>query len=390
MNNKKVLVSGVQSSGRLHIGNYFGAIRQNVLLGNSGEYESYVFIADYHSMTSLTNKDERIQNTFDAACVYLACGLDPQKVVFFKQSDVPAHAELAWVLNNVSPMSMLMLSTSFKDKSVDVKDLNPEKIIFEKILEELSQKNYSLNDPNDLIEIKKLVDDDLKSNNAFLSAYELHKENNIKNKYININAGLFTYPVLMAADILIYNAEVVPVGRDQAQHLEMTREIAGKYNRTYGETFKMPQAYIKEDVQTVPGIDGTKMSKSKGNDIPLFGTPEEIKKKVMNIVTDSARPEDKKNPDENSIYKIHKLFLNESDDALLRSKFENGGYGYKEAKEACLESILAFTEPMRAKYEYYVSNPEIVWNMLKDGGMKAGEKADVIIKKVRKDSGLDR
>ena len=327
MNNKKVLVSGVQSSGRLHIGNYFGAIRQNVLLGNSGEYESYVFIADYHSMTSLTNKDERIQNTFDAACVYLACGLDPQKVVFFKQSDVPAHAELAWVLNNVTPMSMLELAHSYKDKIASG---------------------------------------------------------------VLTNTGLFTYPVLMAADILIYNAEVVPVGRDQAQHLEMTREIAGKYNRTYGETFKMSQAYIKEDVQTVPGIDGTKMSKSKGNDIPLFGTPEEIKKKVMSIVTDSARPEDKKNPDENNIYKIHKLFLNETEDTLLRAKFENGGYGYKEAKEECLEAILAFTEPMRERYEYYVSNQEEVWEILKAGGLKAREKAETMIKKVRKDSGLDR
>ena len=242
---KKVLVSGVQSSGRLHIGNYFGALRQNIELGNSGEYESYVFIADYHSMTSLTDAKERIENTFDAACTYLACGLDPEKAIFFKQSDVPSHTELSWILNTLTPMPMLMLAHAFKD-------------------------------------------------------------NEAKNK--DVNVGLFTYPVLMAADILMYNADIVPVGKDQEQHLEMTREIAGKFNRTYGEVFKMPQSYVVKDVATVPGIDGTKMSKSKNNHIPLFADEEEIRKKVMSIVTDSARPEDKKNPDENAVYNIHKLF----------------------------------------------------------------------------------
>lgn len=323
--NKKILVSGIQSSGALHIGNYFGAIKQNIELGNSGEYESYVFIADYHSMTSLTDAKSRIGNTFDAACTYLACGLDTEKVILFKQSDVPEHAELSWILSTLTPMPMLMLAHSFKDSEAKNKD---------------------------------------------------------------INAGLFTYPVLMAADILMYNADAVPVGRDQEQHVEIARELAGKYNRAYVETFKMPQAYIKKDVAIVPGVDGMKMSKSKGNTIPLFATDEEILKGVMGIVTDSARPEDKKNPDENNIYQIHKLFLTDEEDAALRARYTDGGLGYKEAKELCAESIINFIAPMRVKYDYYQSNPDEVWEILKTGGEKARTKAKEMMDKIRKDTGL--
>lgn len=323
---KKVLVSGIQSSGKLHIGNYFGAIKQNIELGNSGEYESYVFIADYHSMTTLTDAKERLENTFDAACTYLACGLDPSKVALFKQSDVPSHTELAWILNTVTPMPMLMLAHAFKDGEAKNKD---------------------------------------------------------------INAGLFTYPVLMAADILMYNANIVPVGRDQEQHVEIAREVAGKFNRAYGvELFTMPQAYIKKEVATVPGIDGTKMSKSKNNHIPLFGSDEEIKKRVMSVVTDSARPEDKKNPDEQAIYHIHKLFLNEEEDRALRARFEEGGYGYKEAKEKCAEAIIAYVSPMREKYEYYQSNRDEVYTILENGKQKAKHVSDEMMKEVRKVTGL--
>jgi tryptophanyl-tRNA synthetase len=345
---KKVLVSGVQSSGRLHIGNYFGAIRQNIEMGNSGEYDPYVFIADYHSMTSLTDKDVRIENSFDAACVYLACGLDPKKVTFFKQSDVREHTELAWILNTVTPMPMLMLAHSFKDK-VD------------------SELSYFGKEGDGKL-------DDLVT----------------RTKFANINTGLFTYPVLMAADILMYNADVVPVGKDQEQHLEITRELAGKYNRAYSvEQFTMPKSFTPPDVATVPGIDGRKMSKSYDNHIPLFGTPEEIKKRVMGIVTDSARPEDKKNPDENNIYQIHKLFLNAEEDQTLRKKFEDGGYGYKEAKEALLEAILTFTTPMREKYEHYRTHREEVVKILEDGAVRAKAKAKETMKEVRKQTGLD-
>jgi tryptophanyl-tRNA synthetase len=266
---KKTLVSGIQSSGKLHIGNYFGAIKPNIELGNSGEYESYIFIADYHSMTTLTNKEERMQNTFEAACVYLALGLDPEKVAFFKQSDRREHTELTWILNSVTPMPMLMLAHAFKDSEA-------------------------------------------------------------KNKDVNI--GLFDYPVLMAADILIYKGDLVPVGRDQEQHIEIAREIAGKFNRCYGNIFPMPQAYIKNEVATIPGTDGAKMSKSKNNHIPIFADPEELRKKILSIVTDSASPQEKKDPDTNNIYQIHRLFLTDYEDKVLRDRFESGGYGYKEAK----------------------------------------------------------
>jgi tryptophanyl-tRNA synthetase len=323
---KKVLVSGIQSSGKIHIGNYFGAIKQNVELGNSGEYDAYVFIADYHSMTTLTDAKERLENTFDAACTYLACGLDTQKVKLFKQSDVPSHTELAWILNTLTPMPMLMLAHAFKDSEAKNKD---------------------------------------------------------------VNVGLFTYPVLMASDILMYGADIVPVGRDQEQHVEIARELAGKFNRAYSEYFKMPQAYIKKEVATLPGTDGTKMSKSKGNYIPLFGSDEEIVKIVMSIKTDSLMPADKKNPDENNIYNIHKLFLSPEQDAELRAKYENGGYGYKDAKEDCAKAIIDFVSPMREKYNYYQSNRDEVLEILSSGAKSANEKASVTISEIRRITGLD-
>lgn len=356
---KKVLVSGVQSSGKLHIGNYFGAIRQNVELGNSGDYESYVFIADYHSMTSLTDADARRENTFDAACVYLACGLDPEKVTFFKQSDVPEHTELSWILNTVTPMPMLMLAHSFKDKLY-------KNLVYESELE-----------------IESMFRDANSSKESIIQ-HRSYKE------FSTINSALLTYPVLMAADILMYNADVVPVGKDQEQHLEITRELAGKYNRAYGvEQFVMPKAHIVGEVATVPGVDGRKMSKSYDNHIPLFGTPEEIKKRVMGIVTDSAAPADKKNPDENNIYQIHKLFLNVEQDKELRKKFEGGGYGYKQAKDELLETILKFTAPMREKYEHYRSNKEEVEQILHRGAEKAKKKARETMLQVKQQTGLD-
>lgn len=323
---KKTLVSGIQSSGKLHIGNYFGAIQQNIKLGNSADFNSYIFLADYHSMTSLTDAKERTANTFDAACTYLAFGLDPAKVTLFKQSDVPEVHELTWILNTVTPMPMLLLAHAFKDQDAKNKD---------------------------------------------------------------VNVGLFDYPILMAADILIYDGEVVPVGRDQEQHVEIAREVAGKYNRAYGALLTLPQAYIKKDVATVPGIDGGKMSKSKNSHIPLFGTPEDTKKRIMSIVTDSARPEDKKNPDENNIYNIHKLFLNADEDIELRAKFEGGGYGYKEAKEALLNTFAAWNVPYQEKYKYFTAHSELVHDILKSGGTKAREKAQAKMQHIRLATGLD-
>lgn len=367
MKTKKVLVSGVQSSGQLHIGNYFGAIKQMVDLVNTGEYESYIFLADYHSMTSLTNKDERLKNTFESVATYLACGMNPKKVNIFKQSDVTAHTELAWIFNTVTPVSMLMLSHALKDK--------------DKISDSLLESIY-----NDLDKVKE---DGLGRLKEVIEHY-------ISLRFNPISAGLFDYPVLMAADILIYNADIVPVGKDQEQHIEYTREIAGKYNRSYKtNTFKSPKSFIQKEVATVPGIDGNKMAKSKGNHICMFATEEEIKKKVMSITTDSKLPNEEKKPDENNIYKLHKLFLNKEEDEALRLKFSNSSinpYGYKEAKEDLLKTILSYFKDMRKKYEYYTTTTKgkkEVESIMKAGAKKANKKAEEMMKRVRKETGLD-
>ena len=323
---KKILVSGVQATGTLHIGNYFGAVKQNIDLGNTDDYESYVFIADYHALTTVKNKEELAKNTFDAACTYLALGLDPKKVALFKQSDVPSHTELCWIFNNVVTMPYLMRAHAYKDHEA-------------------------------------------------------------KNKEVNV--GLFDYPVLMAADILIYGADIVPVGADQKQHVEYSRDIAQKFNTTWGEYFSLPKDHIIEGVALVPGLDGEKMSKSKGNTIPLFASDEEIRKCVMKIVSDSKTPEEKKNPDDYILYNIHKLFLNEEEDKALRSRYEEGGLSYKEAKDMLTETICVFMKPCREKYEYYQSHPDEVHAILKEGGSRARIKAGERMQEIRKQVGLD-
>ncbi len=391
---KKILVSGIQSSGALHIGNYFGAIKQNIELGNSGEYDSYVFIADYHSMTSLTDSKTRIENTFDAACVYLAFGLDTEKVTLFKQSDVIEHTELSWILSTLTPMPMLELAHAYKDKNkiynffIDGVMVMSGDISMDAMDLFGRSSQVSLLPGQHILSIRNNKNEIIFSNEVPLDG-KINLSEILNNKIIN-NAGLFTYPVLMAADILMYDADLVPVGRDQEQHVEIARELAGKYNRAYVETFKMPQAYIKKEVATVPGVDGTKMSKSKGNTIPLFATDEEIGKAVMSIVTDSARPEDKKNPDENNIYQIHKLFLTEDEDTALRARYTDGGLGYKEAKDMCRDTIINFIAPARERYNYYQESPEEVWDILREGGEKAKAKARNMMDKIRKDTGLTR
>ena len=393
--NKKVIVSGIQASGRLHIGNYFGAMKQNIELSNTDEYDSYIFIADYHSMTTLTDADERRKNSFDLACAYLACGLDTASTTLFKQSDVPEHTELSWILSTVTPMSMLNLAHAFKDKQKNFSLYcdgikiaagtfnDSEQLEFNLGLHYFTmlKGNHTISVKNHLNEI--VISDVLNIEEARRKLTHVAFENTFN------NAGLFTYPVLMASDILIYQANLVPVGKDQAQHVEMTREMAGKFNRAYGtEFFTMPQAFIKKEVEIVPGIDGTKMSKSKGNVIPLFGTDEEIKKAVMSIVTDSARPEDKKKADENNIFNIHKLFLSEEEVLALRAKFEDGGYGYKEAKESCAEAIISFIAPKREKYDYYQNAPSEVFAILEEGKQKAKKRAEETMTEVKKIVGL--
>lgn len=323
---KKILVSGIKATGTLHFGNYFGAMKQNIDLPNSGEYESYVFIADYHALTTVKDGNALRETVKEIAAAYIACGLDTTKTALFKQSDIPEHTELAWVLNNVVTVPYLMRSHAFKDHEAKSKE---------------------------------------------------------------VNAGLFTYPVLMAADILMYQADIVPVGQDQKQHVEYARDIAGFYNRAWGvEEFKLPKEYILGGVGIIPGTDGEKMSKSKGNVISLFGTEEEVKKSVMGIVTDSASPDQKKNPDENNVYKIHKLFLNESEDKELRAKFENGGYGYKTAKEELLGTIMKWREGKKEIYDDLMSHPEKINKILEEGGRRARVQAQITMKKVREQVGF--
>jgi tryptophanyl-tRNA synthetase len=323
---KKTLVSGIQASGTLHIGNYFGAMRQNVAIGNDEAYDAYVFIADYHALTTQKDPKALAKSSFDIACAYLASGLDPMKVALFRQSAVPEHVELSWILNTVTSMPYLMRAHAYKDSEA-------------------------------------------------------------KNKEVNV--GVFDYPVLMAADILIYNGELVPVGQDQKQHIEYARDIAGYFNRQWKELFKLPKDYIAKDVAVVPGTDGEKMSKSKGNVIPLFGTDAEIKKAVMGIVTDSKTPDEKKDPDTNNVYNIHKLFLSKDEDEQLRKRYQAGGLSYKDAKEGLLHSIIEFITPMREKYEHLQSHPDEVEKILAEGAAKAHKRAGETMKLVRKAVGLD-
>jgi len=318
---KKRLLSGIQPSGTIHIGNYFGAIKQFVDLQN--EYDSMVFIADLHAITTIQNKEELTNNIINVALDYLACGLDPTKVCLFKQSDISEVTELAWYFNCITTMPFLERATSYKDANQKAKE---------------------------------------------------------------VNVGLFDYPVLMAADILIEDADIVPVGSDQKQHVEYARDIAQKFNNIYGETFKLPEPLILKKVSIVPGIDGRKMSKSYKNTIPLFGTNEEIKKAVMKIVTDSKLPEEPKDPETCNVYAIHKLFLKDNELESLKERYRKGGLGYKEAKDMLYNEIISFITPMREKREMYAKDLDKVREILNDGAKKAkkivGGKMNIIRDKV--------
>ena len=272
---KKRLLSGIKPSGIIHIGNYFGAVKQFVDLQDS--HESFVFIADFHAITTVQNKDELSKNILNITMDYLACGLDPKKVCLFKQSDLPEVTELTWYFNCITTMPYLERATAYKDAKAKSKEAN---------------------------------------------------------------VGLFDYPMLMAADILIQDADIVPVGSDQKQHVEYARDTAQKFNNIFGETFKLPEPLILKEVAIVPGIGGRKMSKSYGNTIPLFGNDDQIRKAVMSIVTDSKSPEEPKNPEECNIFAIHKLFLKGEDLENLKMRYLNGGLGYKESKDMLYQEII--------------------------------------------------
>jgi tryptophanyl-tRNA synthetase len=317
---KKRILSGIQPSGDLHIGNYFGALKQFVDLQH--EYEGFYMLANLHSLTTVNDGEELRRLTTELAKDFLAAGLDPNKSVIFKQSDVPAHAELSWILSTITTMPYLMRAHSFKDAEAKNKD---------------------------------------------------------------INVGLFNYPMLMAADILLYNTDVVPVGKDQQQHLEITRDVAQKFNNVYGETFKLPEALILENVAVVPGIDGQKMSKSYGNTIPLFASDDDIKSQVAKIKTDSKGVEEKKDPEEDLVFALHKLF---SGDQLsdLERKYREGGMGHKESKDILAENIIKYISPMRERREG-ISNDEVI-KVLEDGAKRANEVAEAKLKDIREKVGL--
>ena len=319
------ILSGIQPSGTLHLGNYFGMMRPAIELQDQGE--AYYFIADYHSMTSLFDPAERRKNTLDVALDFLACGLKPEKTVFFRQSDVPEVCELAWMLSTVTPMGLLERAHSYKDKTA---------------------------------------------------------------KGIAPSHGLFAYPVLMAADILIYDSNVVPVGRDQKQHVEVTRDIAIKFNEQYGETFVIPEPQIRAEVAVVPGTDGQKMSKSYGNTIEIFGDEKTIRKKIMGIKMDSRPPEEPK-PDAEKNLAIQLLKLVAP--AAVAADFENrlcaGGLGYGDLKKALFEHYWNHFADARKKRAELAANLDYVNGILAEGATKARTVAQKVLKRARKASGLE-
>jgi len=321
---KKRLLSGIQPSGTMHIGNYFGAIKQFVDFQD--EYDSSIFIADFHALTTVQNKETLSNYILNVAMDYLACGLDPKKVCLFKQSDIPEVTELAWYFNCITTMAFLERATSYKDANMKAKE---------------------------------------------------------------VTVGLFDYPLLMTADILIQDADVVPVGADQKQHVEYARDTAQKFNNIFGETFKIPEPLILKDVAIVPGTDGRKMSKSYGNTIPLFGTDEEIKKAVMSIVTDSKTPEEPKDPEACNIFALHKLFLQGAELEALKKRYTDGGLGYKESKDMLLHEILSTISPMRDKRKIYENDPQLVKDIIKDGADRARLIIEKKMSKVRNNIGVN-
>ncbi len=317
IDSKPVLVSGIKPTGDLHIGNYFGAMRQQVDLFRSGKYKCFIFVADYHALNSVQDAEEMKRRTHELVMAYLAVGLDPKDVVFFKQSDVPAHTELCWIFDTITTMPYLMRAHAYKDAEA-------------------------------------------------------------KNKELSV--GSFNYPMLMAADILLYDAQIVPVGADQKQHIEYARDTAEKFNRVFKmDTFKLPKPYIMPDVATVPGIDGQKMSKSYRNIIPLFASREELARCVMGIVTDSSggRPE--------NVYQMHRLVRS---DAELAPLYDEHRGNYKTLKETLIEDLDRYFAPIRATYQDLLLNPDIVEEVLSRGKQEARAISEEKMESVRQAIGV--
>jgi tryptophanyl-tRNA synthetase len=317
------VLSGIQPSGKLHIGNYFGAMRQHLQL--QAEHDCFYFIADYHALTSNPTPDEIAAYTLDVTMDYIALGLDTEKTVFWRQSDVPEVIELAWLFSCVTPMGLLQRCTSYKDKVAQ--GLSP-------------------------------------------------------------NHGLFAYPVLQAADILIFNSDLVPVGADQKQHIEVTRDIAMRFNNAYGETFNLPEDHIIESVAVVPGVDGRKMSKSYGNTIEIFEPEKSVKKKIMKIVTDSTPVEDPKDPDKCNVFALLKLVASQEELAGWENKYRNGGMGYGQAKKRLAELVIEYFQPYRQKRTELENNVDYVKEVLANGARRAQAVARKTLEKARRAVGF--
>jgi len=318
------ILTGIQSSGRPHLGNLLGAIIPAIELSKKPGNDSFLFIADLHSLTSIKNAQERIDNVRAVAAAWLAFGFDVEKNCLYRQSRIPEVCELTWYLSCFTPYPMLANSHSFKEKADRLSD---------------------------------------------------------------VNAGLFTYPVLMTSDIILYNADYVPVGKDQKQHLEIARDIAASFNALYGETFVLPEARIDENLMTIPGTDGQKMSKSYGNIIDIFLDEKELKKQIMSIVTDSTPLEAPKNPDTDNVFAIYKLIASEEETALLRQKYMAGNFGYGHAKQELLGKILDKFKEERKLFNFYMENPAELENKLEKGEAKARKVAVEVLNRVREKLG---
>src|SRR6056300_781890 len=319
------ILTGIQSTGVPHLGNILGAILPAISLANSAENDSYLFIADMHSLTQIKDGATLRANTFSTAATWLAFGLDIEKSVFYRQSDVPEVTELTWYLNCLFPYQRLTLAHSFKDKADRLED---------------------------------------------------------------VNAGLFTYPMLMAADILLYDAEIVPVGKDQLQHLEMTRDVAQRFHNVYGETFVLPEAQVNEATMYVTGTDGHKMSKSKNNTINIFADEKVLKKQIMGILSDSKSLEDPKDPSTDATFALYKLIASQEQIEEMSAHYLAGNYGYGHAKKALLELVLETFQEPREKYEYLHAHPQEVEDALQQGAEKARKTAQAVLQRVREKVGF--
>jgi tryptophanyl-tRNA synthetase len=318
------ILTGVQSTGTPHLGNLLGAILPAIQMAENPDNQSFLFIADLHSITQIKNGAELRQNTYSTAATWLACGLNTDKVIFYRQSDVPQTAELSWYLSCFFPFQRLTLAHSFKDKSDRLED---------------------------------------------------------------VNAGLFTYPMLMAADILLYDANIVPVGKDQMQHIEITRDVASRFNHQMGETFVLPEGKTSEETMYVTGTDGQKMSKSRNNFINIFVDDKALRKQIMGIQTDSTPLEDPKNPDTCNCFALYKLLATPEQTEEMKANYLAGNYGYGHAKQALFELIVEKFATEREKYNYYINNLEEVDKLLLEGAAKAGEVANGVLKRVREKLG---